>query len=254
LIVLRSALYAFWLFVGTTILAIVYLPMLVLPRGVLAAGIRLWGWYLRAGLRWICDVRVEIRGREHLPKGPALIAAKHQGWLDVFVGFTVLPDACYVMKRELMRIPLIGWYCRKVGMVWVDREGHAAALKKLVADVQDRMRHDRQVVIFPEGTRTPPGQPGDYKPGIAALYRDLAIPCTPLATNSGVHFPAKGLMKYPGTVVFEFLEPIPAGLKRGEFMKTLESRVEAASNALLAADSTTRARPLPGVPGAGSAG
>jgi 1-acyl-sn-glycerol-3-phosphate acyltransferase len=230
----RSILYAAWLFVGTTVIAIAYLPTLILPRGVIAAGIRLWGWYLRLGLRLICGITVEVRGREHLPAGPALIAAKHQGWLDVFAGFTVLPDACFVMKRELLRIPLIGWYCMKVGMVWVDREGGASALKKLVADVQDRMRNDRQVVIFPEGTRRPPGDPGDYKPGIAALYRDLGIPCTPLATNSGVHFPAKGLMKYPGKVVFEFLEPIPAGLKRGEFMKVLEERIETASNALLA--------------------
>jgi 1-acyl-sn-glycerol-3-phosphate acyltransferase len=254
LIALRSALYAVWLFVGTTVLAIVYLPLLAMPRGALAAGIRAWGWYLRAGLKWICGVTVEVRGVEYLPKGPALIAAKHQGWLDVFAGFTLLPDACYVMKRELLKIPLIGWYCRKVGMVWVDREGHAAALKKLVADVQDRMRHERQVVIFPEGTRTRPGQPGDYKPGIAALYRDLVIPCTPVATNSGVHFPAKGMMKYPGVVVFEFLEPIPAGLKRGEFMKTLESRIETASSALLAEDPLSPSGWLPGTPGAGSAG
>lgn len=229
----RSLLFAAWLFVGSTVLAILYLPTLILPRDAIRLGIRFWGFYLRFGLRLICDIRVEIRGLQHLPEGPALIAAKHQGWLDIFAGFTVLPDACFVMKRELLRIPLVGWYCIKVGMVWINREGHAAALKKLVTDVQGRMKHDRQVIIFPEGTRTPPGQPGAYKPGIAALYRDLGIACTPLATNSGVHFPAKGLMKYPGTVVFEFLEPIPAGLKRGEFMKMLEERVETASNALL---------------------
>ncbi|HET9161259.1 MAG TPA: lysophospholipid acyltransferase family protein, partial [Caulobacteraceae bacterium] len=231
-----SGLFAVWLFLGTPILAILYLPSLILPRRFIREGIRFWGWYLRFGLWLICGITVEVRGRERLPPGPALIAAKHQGWLDVFAGFTFLPDACFVMKRELLKIPLIGWYSMKVGMVWVHREGGAAALKKLVADVQDRMRHDRQVVIFPEGTRRPPGDPGDYKPGIAALYRDLGIACSPLATNSGVHFPAKGLMKYPGKVVFEFLEPIPAGLKRGEFMKVLEERIETASNALLAED------------------
>jgi len=233
--VLRSALFTLWLFVGSTVLAILYLPTLILPRDAIRLGIRFWGFYLRFGLKLLCGITIEIRGLEHLPKGPALIAAKHQGWLDIFAGFTFLDDACFVMKRELLKIPLIGWYCIKVGMVWVDREGHAAALKKLVADVNDRMRHDRQVVIFPEGTRRPPGDPGDYKPGIAALYRDLGIACTPLATNSGVHFPAKGLMKYPGKVVFEFLEPIPAGLKRGEFMKVLEQRIETASNAMLEA-------------------
>lgn len=230
---IRSLIYAVWLFLGTTVMAILLLPTLAMPRGAIAWGIRVWGRYLRLGLRLICGITIEVRGRQYLPKGPVLIAAKHQGWADIFVGVTILDDACFVMKRELLKIPLIGWYCIKVGMVWVDREGHAAALKKLVTDVQDRMRHDRQVVIFPEGTRTPPGDPGSYKPGIAALYRDLGIPCLPLATNSGVHFPAKGLMKYPGRVVFEFLEPIPAGLKRGEFMKVLEERVETASNALL---------------------
>jgi 1-acyl-sn-glycerol-3-phosphate acyltransferase len=114
-------------------------------------------------------------------------------------------------------------------MIVVDREGHSTALRKLVADTQDRMKEDRQVVIFPEGTRTRPGAAGAYKPGIAALYRDLGLPCVPCATNSGVHWPAKGLMRYPGTVVFEYLEPIPAGLKRGQFMAELEQRIETAS-------------------------
>lgn len=233
MILLRSAVYAVWLFVGTTLLALVYLPTLLMPRTAIAAGIRLWGRFLLFGLRWICGVKVEVRGRQWAPTGPALIAAKHQGWLDVFAGFTFLPDACFVMKRELLKIPLIGSYSKKVGMVWVDREAAATAMRQLLADTQDRMRHDRQVVIFPEGTRTLPGQPGAYKPGIAGLYRDLALPCTPMATNSGVHFPARSLLIKPGTVVFEFLEPIPAGLKRGEFMKVLEERIETKSAQLL---------------------
>jgi len=119
-------------------------------------------------------------------------------------------------------------------MIAVDRDGHAAALKKLVRETRERMGEDRQVLIFPEGTRKDPGAAPDYKPGIAALYRDLGMPCTPMATNSGVHWPAHGLKRHPGTVVFEFLEPIPAGLKRAEFMKELQVRIETASNALLA--------------------
>jgi len=230
--VLRSLIFAVFFFGGTTILAIAYIPTFLMPRAAIASGIRLWGRYIRFLLRVICGVKVEIRGTP--PAGPALIAAKHQSMFDVFAGFTFLPDACFVMKKELIATPLIGWYSLKVGMVVVDREGHAAALKKLVADTLDRMKHDRQVVIFPEGTRTKPGEPGQYKPGIAALYRDLALPCIPLATNSGVHWQSKGFMKWPGTVVFEFLEPIPAGLKRGAFMTELETRIETASNALIA--------------------
>jgi len=235
MIVLRSLIFMVLFYLGTTILALLLVPTFLMPRGAIAGGIRLWGWWIRWLVRVVCGIKVEVRGLEHLPDGPALIAAKHQSMFDVFCAFTLLPDACFVMKKELIATPLIGWYSLKVGMVVVDREGHAAALKKLVADTQDRMKHDRQVVIFPEGTRTTPGAPGQYKPGIAALYRDLGLPCTPLATNSGVHWQSKGFLRRPGTVVFEFLEPIPAGLKRGQFMTELETRIETASNALIVA-------------------
>lgn len=231
---LRSLVFTVWLYVGSTVLAILYTPTLVLPRGAIVKGLHLWGWYVKTGLALICGVRIEVRGRQHMPTGPALIAAKHQGMLDVAAPFTFLPDTCFVLKKELVRIPFFGWYALKAGMIVVDREGQAAALKKLVTDTQDRMKDERQVAIFPEGTRTKPGAPGQYKPGVAALYRDLGLPCTPMATNSGVHWPAKGIMRYPGVVVFEFLEPIPAGLKRGAFMEELERRIETASAALLA--------------------
>ena len=104
----------------------------------------------------------------------------------------------------------------------------------MTADAQDRLKRARQVVIFPEGTRGEPGVASEYKPGVAALYRELGMPCTPLALNAGVHWPAHGFLRTPGTIVFEFLEPIPAGLKRAEFMRTLEDRIETASNALIA--------------------
>jgi 1-acyl-sn-glycerol-3-phosphate acyltransferase len=153
---------------------------------------------------------------------------------DTVGPFSFLHDACFVLKKELLVIPFYGWYSIKGGMIAVDREGHASALKKLVKDARARLSEDRQVIIFPEGTRKDPGEAPDYKPGVAALYRDLGLPCTPLATNSGVHWPAHGFLRRPGTIVFHFLEPIPAGLKRGEFMRELEERIETASNALLA--------------------
>jgi 1-acyl-sn-glycerol-3-phosphate acyltransferase len=139
-----------------------------------------------------------------------------------------------VLKKELLVIPFYGWYSIKGGMIAVDREGHASALKKLVKDTRERLSEDRQVIIFPEGTRKDPGAQPDYKPGVAALYRDLDLPCTPVATNSGVHWPAHGFLRRPGTIVFQFLEPLPAGLKRGEFMRELQDRIETATNALLA--------------------
>lgn len=231
--VLRSAFFAVWLFGGSTVLAILYLPTLLMPRGAIQACVRFWGDYVALGLRLI-GVRIEFRGVEHRPVGAALIAAKHQSMLDVTAGLSTLPDSCFVMKQELLKIPLFGWFCLKVGMVPLDRSGRMAALKKMVADVRERFKDARQVIIFPEGTRTPPGQAGHYHSGVAALYRELDMPCHLIATNSGVHWQGKGLMRYPGTVVFEYLPPIPPGLKAKAFMAEMEARIEAASQRLYA--------------------
>ena len=153
--------------------------------------------------------------------------------LDVVAPFAMLDDPCFVLKKELMPLPFFGWFAWKTRMIAVDRSAHSKALKGMVRQARDRHAEGRQILIFPEGTRQAPGAAPDYKPGIAALYRDLDSPCWPLATNSGVHWPAHGFIRRPGLVVFEFLPPIPAGLKRAEFMAELETRLEAASTALL---------------------
>jgi 1-acyl-sn-glycerol-3-phosphate acyltransferase len=232
---IRSILFVAAFYLWSLLMVVVMLPTLALPRGACAWALRAWGtvdtWLLGA----ICGVRVEVRGRQHLPTGAALIAPKHQCMFDIFGAFAFLPDSCFVMRKEFMRIPFFGWYAWKAGMIVVDREGQAKALRKLVADSRERLAQNRQVVIFPEGHRGEPGVAGDYKPGVAALYRELGTPCVPLALNTGVHWPAHGILRKPGTIVFEFLEPIPAGLKRAEFMRLLEDRLETASNALLAA-------------------
>jgi 1-acyl-sn-glycerol-3-phosphate acyltransferase len=234
LIWIRSLLFTAFFYVGSTIAALLMTPLLLGRRRWVVQAIGLWATVMMAALRVICGVKVEIRGREHMPTGPALIAAKHQGMFDTIGPFSFQHDACFVLKKELLVIPFYGWYSIKGGMIAVDREGHASALKKLVKDTRERLSEDRQVIIFPEGTRKDPGAEPDYKPGVAALYRDLDLPCTPLATNSGVHWPAHGFLRRPGTIVFHFLEPLPAGLKRGEFMRELQDRIETATNALLA--------------------
>jgi len=228
---LRSALYLLFFCLWTGLIFVVALPLLLLPRRWTVRAMRFHAWGLRGALEAVCGVRVEVRGRP--PEGPALIAAKHQCMFDTVAPFTFLADPCFVMKKELLIIPFYGWYARKGAMIVVDREGHSRALRKLVADTRDRMRHGRQLVIFPEGHRQDPGAAPDYKPGIAALYKDLDLPCIPVATNSGVHWPAKGFIRRPGVIVFEFLDPIPTGLKRADFMRTLQDRIETASTALL---------------------
>ena len=229
----RSLIFTLWLYLSMPLFAVLLSPALLMPHRAAMGVIKLWARFVLFGLRWIAGVKVEVRGLEHRPTGPALIAAKHQGMLDVIAPFAFLDDACFVMKKELMPLPFFGWFAWKTKMIAVDRAAHAKALKDMVRQTRARLAEGRQILIFPEGTRTTPGEPADYKPGVAAIYRDVDAPCWPVATNSGVHWPAHGFKRYPGTVVFEFLPPIPAGLKRAAFMAELESRIETASTALL---------------------
>ena len=230
---LRSVLYGIWYYGVTVGLAILYIPLLALPRACVRRGIRIWAHLLIWGLRVIGGVRLEVRGLENIPAGACLIAAKHQSMFDIVPAFAYMPDALFVMKKELMRIPVFGWLNRKHRTIVVDREGEANAMRKLIADARDRFKEPRQLLIFPEGTRRQPGAEPAYKPGVAGIYRDLQTPCVPVATNTGLHINTAGVATSPGVVVYEILEPIPAGLKRADFMRLLQERIETASNALL---------------------
>lgn len=233
---MRGKLYALWLFGVMTVLGLLSTPLMLFGARAVLPSVRLWVasalWGLRAGL----GVGVEFRGLQHAPQGPALIAGKHMSMLDTLAPFQVLDYPCFVLKQELMGRPVFGWYMAVTRMIPIDRSAQAAALRRMTANARDRLAAGRQIIIFPEGARREPGADPDYRPGVAALYRDLDLPCHLLATNSGAYWPANGTKFRSGVVVFEFLPPIPAGLKRGEFMRELEYRLEAASTALLAAD------------------
>lgn len=230
----RSFLFWVWLFTLILLMGVLCLPVLGMRRGVLTAGQRLWASLVLGGLRVICGVRVEVRGLEHKPAGAALIAAKHQSMLDGIAPLVFLRDPTFVLKKELLANPLYGVYGRKAELIGLDREGGAGALKGLVADVRDRLTKGRPTIIFPEGTRRAPGAAPDYKPGVAGLYRELGGAVVPMATNSGLRWPAKGWVMRPGAAIYEFLAPIGPGLKRGALMAELQARVETASEALRA--------------------
>jgi 1-acyl-sn-glycerol-3-phosphate acyltransferase len=230
LILLRSLIFQALFYLWSVAVAVICTPLLLAPARWTFVMFHVYGRGIVVLLK-VAGIRVEIRGREHIPRGPALVAPKHQCMFDVFAQFTWLPGAVFVMKKSLALIPWFGWYAAKAGMIDIDRGGGANALKKMVREAKAEFAKGRQVVIFPEGHRGPPGIAGDYKPGVAALYRELDVPVCPVATNSGVHWQA--LKRTPGTIVFEYLEPIPPGLKRAEFMRILEERIETASTALL---------------------
>lgn len=229
----RAALFFLWFYGVTIPFSISYTVLLPFPRKAMMEAVRVWARVIVFGLKWLGGVKTEVRGLEHLPTGAALIAAKHQSLYDFIGPFAFLPDASFVLKRELLAIPFFGWHASKGGMIAIDRQGHAKALKDLVRAAREKTAEERQIIIFPEGTRKKPGAPPDYKPGVAALYRDLELPCTPMATNSGVHLNAQGVLLRQGIIVFQILPPIPAGLKRDEFMKELELAIETSSNEMI---------------------
>jgi 1-acyl-sn-glycerol-3-phosphate acyltransferase len=231
-IAVRSLTYVALFYLWTAAVAVLATPLLLGPQRWIHAMFRFWGLGV-TGLLRICGIRVEVRGRQFIPTGAALVAPKHQCMLDVFAQFTWLPKSAFVMKRELAWIPWFAWYARKAGGIVIDRDGGATTMRQVIREGVERFQHGQQVVIFPEGTRQPPGAAPDYKPGIAALYRELDVPVHPVATNAGVHWPRHGFLRKPGIIVFEYLEPIPPGLKRAEFMRLLQERIEAKSNELL---------------------
>jgi 1-acyl-sn-glycerol-3-phosphate acyltransferase len=194
-------------------------------------------------LRVIAGTGFAVRGIDNIPPGGVIIASKHQSMFETFALFTVLERPTYVMKQELARIPLWGWYARRAGMIMVEREEGSAALRKLVAGVRAAIERGRQVIIFPEGTRRPPGAEPDYKGGVAHLYRMTGAPVVPVAINSGLFWPRRRLTRYPGTIVVEFLPPIAPGLPTRTFLEQLQAEIEAASDRLLVEASEAARRP-----------
>jgi 1-acyl-sn-glycerol-3-phosphate acyltransferase len=235
LITLRSYAFVIWLYLMIFLVGFFCSPILLGPRSWVMGMIRIWAQLVLWGLRVICGTRVEFRGLEHMPVGSGLVAAKHLSMLDTIAPFLVFADPCFVLKQELTRLPFFGWFVNGAQMVPINRGDAVKALNQMVADTKARLTDARQVIIFPEGTRSELHEPDpQYKPGVAALYRELDTPCALMATNSGQFWPAHGVKRYPGTVVFEFLPPLPAGLKRGEFMKQMKTQLEEATARLIA--------------------
>jgi len=232
MILLRSILYFLWFAVLTVVLNVGFLPALLLPRRVTRFAAKLWCQGQLWGLRTIAGLAYEVRGE--LPPRGVIVASKHMSMWDTLALFLLLEDVTIILKRQLLLVPFYGWYAYKAGFIFIDRKGRASALRKMAAGARAAMRRGQTILIFPEGTRKPPGAPADYKPGVAALYGELGVPCVPVALNSGLYWTGpSGFLKRPGTVIVRFLPVIPPGLKRREFMAMLESRIETATAQLL---------------------
>src|SRR3954454_1256436 len=222
--VLFYLLLVFWMLVG--------IPTFVMPRWGIMNIAKYWArssiWLLRA----ICGIKVEYRGLEKIPEGPLIVASKHQSMWETFALLQFFPQPLYILKRELKWIPLFGWYLIKTDMIGVVRGAGGRSLIEMTRRAGEEVRRGRQLIIFPEGTRTAVGAPPRYKAGVAQVYVDCGVRCLPVALNSGLFWPRRTFMRYPGTLVVEFLDPLPPGLSRDELTRQVSGAIESATSRL----------------------
>jgi 1-acyl-sn-glycerol-3-phosphate acyltransferase len=238
---LRAFLFNVLFYVTTVLFLGLGSPLLFGPRSWAMAALALHARTELWLLKTIVGTKLEVRGREKLPKGACLVASKHQSAWETFALIPLFRDPAYLMKRELFWIPFHGWFSYKFKMIPVDRDKGPTALRRMLAEAKTRAASGREIIIFPEGTRRAPGAPPDYKTGVFLLYEALQIPCVPVALNSGLFWPRRSLKRYPGTIIVEFLDPIPPGLSKREFLPRLQETIETASKRLIAeSDGTER--------------
>ncbi len=241
---LRSIAFAILANLWTWSLVVLFLPLLALPRRQLQWCAALWCRGVVGLARVICGIRYRVVGRENLPQGPAIFAAKHQSAYDTVIFHVILDDPVFVLKRELLQVPLFGLYLKTLGNIGIDRSAGARALRTMLPAVAACLANGSQIIVFPEGTRVAADAHVPYQPGIAALYQRIDVPLIPVALNSGLRWGRRSLRKRPGLITIEFLPAIPRGLSRDAFLKELATRLDDATLRLSANDG----EPLPTAP------
>ncbi len=206
---------------------------LLFPRRVIVKAVMIWLGTVAWVEKNICGINYRVIGREHIPQGACLVASKHQSEWETFKLHLILNDPAIVLKRELLNIPLIGWYMSRSGSIPIDRSGRTKALSDMIKAAQNAVKEGRPIVIFPEGTRTAIGETRPYKSGVAALYQELNVPLLPMALNSGLLWPKNSLFKKSGTITVEFLPTILPGLSREDMMEKLREVLESATERLV---------------------
>lgn len=234
MLVIRSFVFNVLFYLNLLLYFIIAIPTLVMPRMAIVKLAMSWGRSNNRLLRLVCGIKVEYRGLEKIPHGALLVASKHQSLWETFALLQLFSDPAFILKRELQWIPFFGWYAMKASMIPVDRGRRGQALADMTERARVELARGRQIVIFPEGTRRAPGAEPNYKFGIAHLYGETGIACLPIALNSGLFWPRRSFMRYPGTIVAEILDPIVPGLSKDAFAARLQQDVETASARLIA--------------------
>jgi 1-acyl-sn-glycerol-3-phosphate acyltransferase len=233
-ILLRSLIYNALFYIVTAVLTLSGLFLLLSSSRTMVGLARLWGTICTPMLAFVCGTKSDIRGAENIPATGCIIAAKHQSTWETFALVPVIREPVFIYKRELNWVPVFGWLLWKADQISVNRGKRSVALADMTEQARRKVADGRRITIFPEGTRTAPGAPPAYKFGVAHLYAELNVPVVPVALNSGLFWGRRSLMRYPGTIRAEFLEPIQPGLSKDAFHALLQERIETATNRLLA--------------------
>jgi 1-acyl-sn-glycerol-3-phosphate acyltransferase len=233
LVIVRSVIFNVLFYLNLLLHLLVVLPTLLMPRRAIIAAATWWAHTNLWLLRVVCGIKLEYRGLDKIPPGPLLIASKHQSLWETFALLPLFSDPAFILKRELLWIPFFGWYAWKAGMIPVDRGARSQALARMTVYARAALACGRQIVIFPEGTRRPPGAEPTYKYGVVHLYAETGVPCLPIALNSGLFWPRRSFRRHPGTIRVEVLDPIPPGLDKHVFFATLQQSIETANARLV---------------------
>ncbi|MDE1902016.1 MAG: 1-acyl-sn-glycerol-3-phosphate acyltransferase [Alphaproteobacteria bacterium] len=232
--------YSLWFnivfYSANLVMSLAQMGVLLFPRPVIVRAVYIWLGTVAWVEKYLGGISFRVIGRDNIPKGACIIAAKHQSEWETFKIHLLVDDPAIVLKQELLNIPVIGWYMKRSGSIPIDRAGRTRTVSAMITAARKAAAEGRPIVIFPEGTRVAVGETRPYKSGVAALYQDLNVPIVPMALNSGLLWPKNSFFKKPGTITVEFLPPIPPGLPREEMMRRLRDEMEPAAARLLSAE------------------
>ncbi len=226
--VISGLLFNFFLILWEVFYTFITLPVLFFPARVITIFLSFSVRVVLLMLRLLCGVKYEVRGMENIPKQPFIIASKHQSPFETFIFILLFKGAVFVLKRELKWIPFIGLHLMALKMIFINRSDGISSIRHIIKLAKMRIKENRSIIIFPEGTRTTAKQNTKYQSGIAALYSVLSVPVLPVALNTGLFWPKNilSLSKNSGKAIIEILPPIYPGLNKDDFLQTLEKTIE----------------------------
>ena len=223
---IRNLLFSIIFFTGIIIISIIFLPSFILPRQIVIFGGKLMGYWTGLCLKLILSIKIIIKGKENIINNKYFIAASHQSMFETFYLQTIFNSPVFILKKELLKIPIFGWYLKKIGSISINRNKTTKDNLNFFNHISEVIsKSNRPLIIFPQGTRSLPKDRPPFKKGASRIYEKLKINCLPIAINSGYVWPKKGPKKIDKSITISILKPISPGLKKDEFIKTLENNI-----------------------------